>query len=659
MSASKNLGQVAGLFVGTSAPENISLIWYDSTPNQRCHKVYDDDKKLWVALNPQIVSLTTYSELVTNAKKNGLSIGKFYQISDKSNVLAIAITTTKVMYSDSLGNILIDDLGTNIQYHVSSDNLLIDDISGVFNTSTNKLVFSFSELSTPDINNTYVFGKIRSGNVWKLAKFALSSLLSKAVNNSLSWKDGLYFNFVSAINSILDKDGGIVSKLQFDLTVSVLNKNIKSVGKENQEIISNANKAILENTNDDSIFNKKNTRKIDIGTAPGDILKGDTLFTIISKLQRWINKFKYATGIQLSRSFKDADKQQYVNNNDSVETALGKIQYMLKHPALSYYLPEDWTDSYPKDENGDGLYWETGDLPGGGDNFDTAFAKLSNFCRNGNLAIRLSSEFAPYGVESIIEIPKKNDTLEEAFKKAVTKLEQIGNISNGRIDSKEMSVSDSSYPVTTFDLKHGVLKFNNGARAEFAKDKIVLGNSSSNYLEIDSNKFNYKINTASLIRNGVFSAAIIETTENYSGQSCALQAINSGNGRRSFDAFFQRLKVGGIVWDAYYMSGTTYSITTKNFVVFNGIRSGDIYLPSNPDDGHFIIISKSTNVNFNVHASGNDEIDTINESTKTVSMGDNANRGVMFAFIYVSGVSYNGKNSDGLWQCSRWEASWG
>lgn len=658
MSASKNLGQVAGLFVGTSAPENTSLIWYDSTPNQRCHKVYDDDKKLWVALNPQIVSLTTYSELVTNAKKNGLSIGKFYQISDKSNVLAIAVTTTKVMYSDSLGNILIDDLGTNIQYHVSSDNLLIDDISGVFNTSTNKLVFSFSELSTPDINNTYVFGKIRSGNVWKLAKFALSSLLSKAVNNSLSWKDGLYFNFVSAINSILDKDGGIVSKLQFDLTVSVLNKNIKSVGKENQEIISNANKAISENTSDDSIFNKKNTRKIDIGTAPGDILKGDTLFTIISKLQRWINKFKYATGIQLSRSFKDADKQQYVNNNDSVETALGKIQYMLKHPTLSYCLPEDWTDNYPEDENGDGLYWESGDLPEGGDNFDTALAKLSNFCRNGSLTIRLSSAFAPYSVESAIEIPKKNDTLEEAFQKAVTKLEQIGNISNGRIDSKEMSENDSSYPVTTFDLKHGVLKFNNAAHAEFAKDKIVLGNSTGDYLEIDGTKFNYKINTTSLRRNDVYSAAIIETTENYSGQSCALQAINSGNGRKSFDAFFQRLKVGGIVWDSYYMSDKTYSITTKNFVLFNGKQSGDIYLPSNPDDGRFVIIAKLTNVNFNVHASGNDEIDTVGESTKTVSMGDNANRGVMFAFIYVSGVSYNNENLDGLWLSSRWEASW-
>ena len=373
MSASKNLGQVAGLFVGTSAPENTSLIWYDSTPNQRCHKVYDDDKKLWVALNPQIVSLTTYSELVTNAKKNGLSIGKFYQISDKSNVLAIAVTTTKVMYSDSLGNILIDDLGTNIQYHVSSDNLLIDDISGVFNTSTNKLVFSFSEVSTPDINNTYVFGKIRSGNVWKLAKFALSSLLSKAVNNSLSWKDGLYFNFVSAINSILDKDGGIVTKLRFDLTVSVLNKNIKSVGKENQEIISNANKAISENTSDDSIFSKRNTRAIDTGTAPGDILKGDTLFTIISKLQRWVNKFKFATGIRLSRSFAEAKTLQYINNNDTVESALGKIQYILKNPTKSGVLPSDWSTSAI---DGTTAYMTDG-FPKPGDTIFYAFSALS------------------------------------------------------------------------------------------------------------------------------------------------------------------------------------------------------------------------------------------------------------------------------------------
>lgn len=453
MSASKNLGQVAGLFVGTSAPENTSLIWYDSTPNQRCHKVYDDDKKLWVALNPQIVSLTTYSELVTNAKKNGLSIGKFYQISDKSNVLAIAVTTTKVMYSDSLGNILIDDLGTNIQYHVSSDNLLIDDISGVFNTSTNKLVFSFSEVSTPDINNTYVFGKIRSGNVWKLAKFMLSSLLSKAVNNSLSWKDGLYFNFVSAINSILDKDGGIVSKLQFDLTVSILNKNIKSVGKENQEIISNANKAISENTSDDSIFSKKNTRAIDTGTAPGDILKGDTLFTIISKLQRWVNKFKFATGIRLSRSFAEAKTLQYINNNDTVESALGKIQYILKNPTKSGVLPSDWSTSAI---DGTTAYMTDG-FPKPGDTIFYAFSKIVDYLQQSDDAIIMRS----WDSGSLGSKPDNGFSIEErdTLKKCLAKLERnthnitTSQLNNGIIDYDKISnVGVLSTDVVRFDF---------------------------------------------------------------------------------------------------------------------------------------------------------------------------------------------------------------
>lgn len=454
MSASKNLGQVAGLFIGTSAPENTSLIWYDSTPNQRCHKVYDDDKKLWVALNPQIVSLTTYSELVTNAKKNGLSIGKFYQISDKSNVLAIAVTTTKVMYSDSLGNILIDDLGTNIQYHVSSDNLLIDDISGVFNTSTNKLVFSFSEISTPDINNTYVFGKIRSGNVWKLAKFALSSLLSKAVNNSLSWKNGLYFNFVSAINSILDKDGGIVSKSKFDLTVSTLNKNIISIGKENQNIISNANKVISENTSDDSIFSKKNTETIDTATAPGDVLKGDTLFTIISKFQRWVNKFKFATGIQLSRSFSEAKTLQYINNNDTVESALGKIQYILKNPTTSGVLPSDWSTSAI---DGTTAYMTDG-FPKSGDTIFYAFSKIVDYLQQSDDAIIMRS----WNSDSIGDKPDNGFLIEkqDTLKKCLAKLERnsrnitTSQLNNGIINyDKITNVGVLSTDVVRFDLK--------------------------------------------------------------------------------------------------------------------------------------------------------------------------------------------------------------
>ena len=659
MSNTKNLGQVAGLFIGLSAPENTTLIWYDSTPNQQCHKVYDVAKKTWIALDPQIVAQTTYSELVNNAKKNGLAIGKFYKITDKSNTLAIAIASTKVQYVDSIGNLLIDDLGTNVQYHVSSDNLLIDDLGGVWNKTTNKLIFQFSDL-TPNNSTDYLLGKARSGNKWVLAKFAISKFLSNVSGNSLTWNNGLFFNFKHAIASILDKEGGVISKEVYDKNLSSIKSSLSSISKENQTIIQNANTAIQNGTSDNVIFGKKNTKDIDTAEAPGDVIKGDTLFTIVSKFQRWINRLKYATGIQLSRSFADAKKQQYINNNDTVESALGKVQYMLKNPTGSYSLPEGWTDDYPENESGDGIDWETGDLPKAGDSFDTAFRKLSNFLRYCYYTVSLSSSFKPKDYKTSVGLPSANDTLEEAFAKAVAKLNQIGDISDGRIDSKNMSASDSTRPVTTFDLKNGVLKFNDADFAEFAKDKIVLGKGNDNYLEINSSKFNYKISTTSILKNGIFSAAVIETTENYNDQSCAFQAVNSGNGRQSFDAFFQRLKVGGIVWDTYFMTGTTYSITTKNFIVFNGAQPGDIYLPSNPDNGRFIIISKSVKTNFNVHASGNDEIDTVNESAQSVSMGSNTNRGVTFAFIYIEGIRYDSKpNCTGLWQCARWEAAWG
>lgn len=354
MSNTKNLGQVSGIFIGTSSPKNTSIIWYDNTPSQKCHKVYDPVINDWKALSPDIVSNTTYSELVVNANKNGLSIGKHYVITDKSNILAIAITSTKVQYHDSLGNILIDDLGTNIQYHVSSGNLLIDDINGVFDVDKNKLIFQFQEQEKGD-STDYLFGKIKVGTKWILSKFPFQSLISKENNNSVSWNNGIFFSFKNTISKILDKSGGIVSYDTYNSKIGVIDKNIENVSKENQTIIENTENLVDKKTTDVAIFNKKLQNNIDITTTPGDVIRGDTLYTIISKFQRWINKFKYATGISLSRNFTDAKSQQYINNNDTVESALGKVQYMLKNPATSSALPENWTElsdiqnvSYPE-----------------------------------------------------------------------------------------------------------------------------------------------------------------------------------------------------------------------------------------------------------------------------------------------------------------------
>lgn len=51
MATTKNLGQVAGVHIGSAPPENTVLIWYDNTPSQNCHKVYDAAKKTWVILD--------------------------------------------------------------------------------------------------------------------------------------------------------------------------------------------------------------------------------------------------------------------------------------------------------------------------------------------------------------------------------------------------------------------------------------------------------------------------------------------------------------------------------------------------------------------------------------------------------------------------------
>lgn len=321
--ATKNLGQVAGVHIGNTPPTNTVLIWYDNTPSQQRHKVYDPTLQQWVVLDQSIISSVTYSELTNMARNTGLSVGEYFQITDRSNALALAITSTKVQYSDAVGNILIDDLGTNIQYHVTSSNLQIDDVTGVFDETNKKLVFQFNEYSPDYTADDYVFGKVRRDNIWSLAKYRLSSFLSKVSNNSITWNGGFFFNFTQAIQNILDKKGGVVSKDTYDTEKEQLTKSINNVGKENQEIIQNAQKNVENATTAASIYGKQ-LPSISVGGEPTDIAKGDTLQNIVNKVQRWITRFKFATGIRLSSDFTD-NVSGKVNNNDTVETAIAKL----------------------------------------------------------------------------------------------------------------------------------------------------------------------------------------------------------------------------------------------------------------------------------------------------------------------------------------------
>lgn len=320
--AAKNLGQVAGLFIGSIAPTNHALIWYDTVTN--VHKTYDVSLNSWVVLDPRYITGITYSGLVTRAAGDGLTQGQWYKILDKGNVLALAITATKVQYVNNNGVLVIDDLGTHIIYTVTSENLIIDDITGVYDATTNQLVFSFAEttpvLNTGDTNVDYILGEQKRGNAKTFKKFRISSFLSTVTGNDLTWNSGFFFNFYSKLTTYFDVNNGIVSHGAFE--------QFKTLNNQAHQSLSDAIDAAVTPV---SIYGKQLPDEPSSGTAV-DIHQGDSLKFIITKIQRWINRLKIATGINLPSNYEPYGIKTVVIAGDSINTAIAKLdKYARSH----------------------------------------------------------------------------------------------------------------------------------------------------------------------------------------------------------------------------------------------------------------------------------------------------------------------------------------
>lgn len=445
MSNSKNIGQVSGLYISTTAPENTALIWYDSTPNQACHKVYDTTTNNWVALNPQIVSNTTYSELVNNASRNGLVIGKFYCITDRNNTLAIAITMTKVQYTDALGTLIVDDLGSNKIYTITSGNLLIDDILGVYDTVTNKIVYSFTEASSLT-SDDFVLGKRRINSRWELFKFKLSKLISSNANNSITWANGLYFSFSTALRNIVDRNDGVVSYNTYQSDKAIIEHNIDIISQQNQDILQRTLDDVTDKTTSVAVYDKQLPITPTDGT-PTDIVFGDKLKTIVEKIQRWIKKLRFANGISISNDFTDATTKQYINTNDTVESAFGKIQYFLKNITTTINLPSDWSI---RSDNPDRDAYEDDGSPKANDTLSVAFSKLTAFIKKvgkyGKISFRNTDYYYDYSTD--VPLPQSGDTIDTAFFKTTEKFKQFGEVKDGII----------RYGNNLISLKNGTVK---------------------------------------------------------------------------------------------------------------------------------------------------------------------------------------------------------
>lgn len=324
--SSKNLGQVAGLYIGTSAPTNKVLIWYDTSSN--VHKTFDVGLNAWTVLQPQTITSITYSALVSRASGQGLTQGQWFKITDRSNALALAITATKVQYVNNNGVPVVDDLGTHVMYNVTSENLIIDDVTGVYDATTNKLTFSFSE-TTPVMNTgnsdvDYVLGEQKRGNTKTLRKFRLSSLLSAVTGNDISWDGGFFFNFYNKLKSYFDTTGGVASHDALEEYKVLNNQAIEDMTQTAQDAIQTVGQNINQATDPTQIYGKQ----LPIAPTNGvtvDIAQGDTLSGIVVKIYRWINKFKKADGIAMPANYTSASNATPVNNNDNVSTAIGKL----------------------------------------------------------------------------------------------------------------------------------------------------------------------------------------------------------------------------------------------------------------------------------------------------------------------------------------------
>lgn len=378
----KNLGQISAIWIGSSAPADQKLIWYDTS--ERIHKVYESSTGEWMALNPQVITNSTISQLKTIAQSSGLSVGKYFFLTDVGT-LAIAITTTKIWYVDSYNNYIVNDLAATITAYINSDNLLIDGSTGVWDNSRGKLIFNFetiSDINNVQINEDYVVIRRKSNSSWSWIKIKLSNFISKVSGNSLTWNKGLYFNFSAVIDSIKDQIGGIVGYDEYKADIEKIDNDINNVAETCQNIYELSKTYTDNKTSSESWLESQIGRKISIYQNPPEIPStASTMSNILNIIFSWIDALRYAVNIKVGNNFPPKGRTGNINSSDTVRSALEKLvhQYIILKNSDNVNLPNNFDkNNYQKD------------LPSASDTITSAIGKIAKYISN------LSSDFESF-----------------------------------------------------------------------------------------------------------------------------------------------------------------------------------------------------------------------------------------------------------------------
>lgn len=330
--ATVDIGTIAGISIGATAPSNQAIIWYDTTDG--LHKSYNQSLGEWVPMSQAIVAeIADFNDLINKANlPGGLPIGAFYHVvkrdSDANwNAMVWVVGSTRVQYVDKQNNIIVEDLagqGTTTQY-VASTNYFFDNVVATFDAATSKLNFQFQSVTDNPAMTDVLYGMRMVGENATLVKRTIQSLISKSPKNSLAFVDGLYFNFSAAMKGVIvseqTDDTTVIGYKQYTADYAAMDKVFKDV----QDIVRD-----WQNNSREMIFTSKLIEVNPVTAtvaAPQDLTPNDDITAAFNKIQGWYNRLKLATGMSLSQAYTPASsKDRYPAAGDTVEEAIGILQ---------------------------------------------------------------------------------------------------------------------------------------------------------------------------------------------------------------------------------------------------------------------------------------------------------------------------------------------
>lgn len=306
--ATVDIGTIAGISIGATAPSNQAIIWYDTTDG--LHKSYNQSLGEWVPMSQAIVAeIADFNDLINKANlPGGLPIGAFYHVvkrdSDANwNTMVWVVGSTRVQYVDKQNNIIVEDLagqGTTTQY-VASTNYFFDNVVATFDAATSKLNFQFQSVTDNPAMTDVLYGMRMVGENATLVKRTIQSLISKSPKNSLAFVDGLYFNFSAAMKGVIvseqTDDTTVIGYKQYTADYAAMDKVFKDV----QDIVRD-----WQNNSREMIFTSKLIEVNPVTAtvaAPQDLTPNDDITAAFNKIQGWYNRLKLATGASLSSAY--------------------------------------------------------------------------------------------------------------------------------------------------------------------------------------------------------------------------------------------------------------------------------------------------------------------------------------------------------------------